>query len=317
MLYLLHGEDNFRSRQKLNKIKKDFAKQDPSKINLACFDIEEVEFKNIKQAIKAQPFLAKARLIIIKNLISKGHKNIQEKFYDLISNKEIPKSNNVVLFESDKVKKNSKLYKLLSKVGKVEEFNPLYGYQLDKWIENEMKNRGGKIDKKAISKLAVFVGSNLNQLDCEIDKLIAYKGSGEILEEDINLQVRAKLDDNIFNFVDALGHKNKSMALRLLHEQIEQGRNEIYLLTMIAYQLRNLIIIKSLHGQGLREQEISREAKMHPYVVKKTLAQVRNFELSKLKIMYHDLLEADISFKTGRAANKMLLLDMLVIKFCG
>lgn len=33
--------------------------------------------------------------------------------------------------------------------------------------------------------------------------------------------------------------------------------------------------------------------------------------------MYGDLLEADISFKTGRADNKMLLLDMLVMKFCG
>src|SRR3989339_674040 len=111
MLYLLYGENNFQSRQRLNKIKEDFIKQDPSKINLASFDIEEVEFKSIKQSIQSQPFLAKARLIVVKNLISKGHKNIQEKFYDLIKNKEIPKSNNVVFFEGNKIKKNSRLYK--------------------------------------------------------------------------------------------------------------------------------------------------------------------------------------------------------------
>jgi DNA polymerase-3 subunit delta len=205
----------------------------------------------------------------------------------------------------------------MQKEGKTEEFIAPFGYQLNSWIENEVKNRGGKINIKAISKLAAFTGNNLWQLDNEINKLILYKAGEEITEEDISLQVQAKLDENIFNFVDTLGQKNKSAALKLLHEQIEQGQNEIYLLTMIAYQLRNLIIIKNLKEQGRGEQEIATDAKMHPYVVKKTLAQVRNFELSKLKIMYHDLLEADISFKTGRAASKMLLLDMLVMKFCG
>lgn len=317
MIYLLFGEDNYQSRQKLNRIKEDFEEKDPSKINLASFDIEEKEYKNIKEAIQAQPFLAKSRLIVVYNLISKGYKGTQDKFYDLISNKEVPESNNIILFESNKVKKNSRLYKIVKKVGKVEEFNPLFGYQLNKWIEDEVKNRGGKINQKAISKLAAFVGSNLSQLDSEIDKLITYKIGEEITEEDIGLQVRARLDDNIFNFVDALGRKDKAMALRLLHEQIEQGQDEIYLLSMLSYQLRNLITIKNLSNFGINQNEIAKRAKIHPYVVKKTLGQVRNFDLDKLKIMYRDLLEADISFKTGRAADKMLLLDMLVMKFCG
>ena len=317
MIYLLFGEDNFQSRQKLEKIKEDFIKQDPSKINLAVFDIEETEYKNIKQAIQAQPFLAKTRLIIINNLISKGHKNIQEKFYDLIDAKEIPESNEVILFETGKVKKNIRLYKIIKKLGKIEEFNPLYGYQLNNWIENKIKIKKGKISKGAVSKLAVHVGNNLNQLSCEIDKLIVYKNGEEITEEDISLQVKAKLDDNIFNFVDALGRKDKSTALKLLHEQIEQGQNEIYLLTMISYQLRNLIIVKSLSDSGVNQSEVAQKAKLHPYVVQKTMSQINSFNSAKLKVMYHDLLEADISFKTGGAASKMLLLDMLVMKFCG
>ena len=317
MINLLYGEDNFRSRQRINKIKEDFIKQDPSKINMVDFDIESAEFKNIKEAMQAQPFLAKSRLIIINNLIAQGHKSIQEKFYDLIDNKEIPESNNVVLFERGKVKKNIRLYKIIKKLGKIEEFNPLFGYQLNKWIEDEAKDRGGKIVNSAVSKLAAYVGNNLSQLDCEIDKLIAYKNSEEIIEEDIDLHVRARLDDNIFNFVDALGRKDKGTALKLLHEQMEQGQNEIYLLGMISYQLRNLIAIKSLSNSGVAQNEIASKAKLHPYVVKKTMSQIRNFDLEKLKIMYHDLLEADISFKTGSASNKTLLLDMLVMKFCG
>jgi DNA polymerase-3 subunit delta len=317
MIYLLCGEDNFQSRQRINKIKEDFIKQDPSKINLATFDIEDVEYKSIKEAIQAQPFLAKSRLIIVNNLISKGYKNIQEKFYDLIDNKEIPESNEIILFESGKVKKNIRLYKIIKKLGKIEEFNPLFGYQLNKWIEDEFKNKGGKIGNGAISKLAAFVGNDLNQLNCEIDKLIVYKGDEEIIEKDIDLQVRAKLDDNIFNFVDALGRKDKSTALKLLHEQMEQGQNEIYLLTMISYQLRNLITIKSLSDLGVNQSEVAQKSKLHPYVVQKTMSQINSFDLEKLKVMYHDLLEADISFKTGGAFNKKLLLDMLVMKFCG
>jgi len=51
--------------------------------------------------------------------------------------------------------------------------------------------------------------------------------------------------------------------------------------------------------------------------VQKTMSQINSFNSAKLKVMYHDLLEADISFKTGGVASKMLLLDMLVMKFCG
>lgn len=317
MIYLLFGEDNFRSRKKLNQIRKDFIKEDPSKINLVCFDIEEAEFKNIKEAIQAQPFLAKSRLVVIENLISKGYKNVQEKFYDLIAKKEIPESNNVVLWEDNKIKKNIRLYKLINKMGKVEEFNLLFGYQLNKWIEELVKDKGGKINKEAVSKLAAFVGNDLNQLNCEIDKLVAFKLNKQIEIEDIDLQVKARLDDNIFNFVDALGRKDRSSALKLLHEQIRQGHDEIYLLSMISYQLRNLITVKSLSSLGVGQQEISKKARMHPYVIKKTINQIKSFDLEKLKNMYHDLLEIDISFKTSSAANKKLLLDMLVLKFCG
>lgn len=315
MITLLYGEDDFSSSRHLEKIKNDFEKKDPSRMNAAVFDVEDAEFKTIKEAVRAMPFLAEERLIVVKNLATKGSKDMQEKFAELIKSDQIPKVTRIVFYESGKIKKNTKIYKALNKAGELCEFSLLQGFKLNQWIEKEVQGRGGKIDKKAVEKLAAFVGGELWQQDLEIDKLISYKQKELILPEDVGLLVRARIDDNIFKFVDALGAKNRKESLRLLHDQIELGSNEIYLLTMIIYQLRNLISVKSLSTLGCNQNQISKQAGIHPYVVSKTLNQASRFDLSRLKAMYKDLLEADISFKTKKT-NPKLLLDMLVLKFC-
>lgn len=314
MITFLYGEDTFRSRQKLNQIKENFKKEDKSQINLEILDAEKIGFAEIKKKIKASPFLSKKRLIIIKNLMMCGSKTLQEKVAKLIENDQIPKTSDVVFWEKGEPKKN-KLFMVLTKTKNSHQFSLLSDFKLNRWIEDEVKRQGFKIEKKAIQKLAAYVGNDLCQLSHEIEKLVTFKAksSNFILAKDVDLLVRAKLDTNIFNFIDALGRKDKKEALRLLHEQIDSGQNEIYLLTMIAYQIRNLIIVKDLVNQGKKAYQISHLAKIHPYVVSKTLSQAKKFNLPELKKIYKNLLEADIAFKTSKG-NTLLLLDLLVTK---
>lgn len=316
MILFLYGEDTFRSRQKLNQIKENFKKEDKSQINLEILDAKEVEFTEVTKKVKALPFLSKKRLIIVENLLTHGPKHLQEKIGELILDNQIPKTSDVIFWDEGEPKK-SKFFKILAKPRISQQFTLLSGLKLNQWIKDEAKGQGFRIEKEATERLAAYVGNDLWQMSREIEKLATFKSqvSNVISLEDVDLLVRAKLDSNIFNFVDALASKNKKEALRLLHEQVEAGQNEIYLLTMITYQIRNLIIVRNLVDQNKSSYQISRLAKIHPYVVSKTLRQVNKFSLSGLKDIYRNLLEADIAFKTSKT-NTLLLLDLLVTKLC-
>ena len=323
MIIVLYGEDSYRSLQKLNEITERHRKIDKSKFNLSIFDGENLEFKKLKNAIEIISLLGGKKLIIVKNLLSKG------KDYTIKETAEytpkMSKSENavIVFYESEEFKKTSTLFKKLKKTSQCQEFQQLKPFELNKWIKEKFAKNNSIINRNAAEKLTAFVGPNLWQMENEIEKLILYKITNNkkqktITPEDIDLLVKAKIDTNIFNTIDALGRKNKKQAIKNLHEHIEQGVSEIYLLTMFVWQFRNLIMVKSLLDSKRKFSftatvEISKKIGLHPFVAKKATAQTKNFSLAQLKKIYRKLLKADLDIKTGKIDSKTVL-DMLVIE---
>jgi len=315
MLIFLYGEDNYRSRQKLNKLKANFLAKDSSGMNLQELDGARVELAELKNAVQAAPFIGEKRLIIVENLLSVKNKNLLAGVADLL-NQGLPESSVVVFWEAEMPDKRTKLFKLLTKQGQTEEITLLTGQALNKWIADEAVSREGKISAEATSKLAAYGGNDLWQMAQEIDKLVTYKKGTEITAGDVDELVKAKLDTNIFNFVDALGRQDKESALKLLHDQLASGEHALYLLTMITYQFRNLLIVKELLENGSNQYGLAKEAKMHPFVAQKTAQQAGNYSLGGLKMIYRKLLDLDAALKTSKIEPR-LGLDLLVVGLCG
>jgi DNA polymerase-3 subunit delta len=149
----------------------------------------------------------------------------------------------------------------------------------------------------------------------EIKKLVAYTENKKIEVKDIELLVRPKIETDIFKTIDALASKNKKPALELIHKHLEKGDSPLYLLTMINFQFRNLLTVKSyelgseFYANYMRI--LTKELGMHPYVVRKTLWQARKFSLEELKKIYQKIFEADLAIKTGRI-EPVTALDMLI-----
>ncbi|MFZ5559904.1 MAG: DNA polymerase III subunit delta, partial [Patescibacteria group bacterium] len=122
--------------------------------------------------------------------------------------------------------------------------------------------------------------------------------------ENVELLVRPGIDLNIFDMVDALGQKNKSRVLKLFSQHIEKGEDEFYLLSMFIYQIRNLLRIKSTPIAKLD---------LHPFVIRKTLYQVKNFTFEELKKIYYQLMTIDLEAKTGKT-DIMIALELFLAK---
>lgn len=320
MIIFLYGEDSFRSLQKLKEIKNKYLNSDKSGSGLSCFDFsEKAKSDDIISVFGMPNLLAPKRLVVVKNIISAGSPDEQKKMVDylkvdenIFSDKDLV----AVFWEKDNPRKNNSLFKILLDIKEVkkQEFSRLSGIKINQWILKRIKEIDDKssISKTALEKLALFCGGDSAVLDSEMQKLINYAGSKMISDNDVELLTKSKIESNIFSAIDALGAGDKRRAITLFHDNIKKGEDPFYLFSMIIYQFRNMIKIADLVERGfLSEYEISKETKMHPFVIKKTLSQIKTFTYDRLKKIYRKLARLDLAVKTGKMDMK-LALDKLV-----
>lgn len=303
MIYFIYGEDSYRSRQKLNEIILGYKKVHKSGLNLIYIDAEENDFGDFYSNFKITSMFAEKKLIVLKNIF--GNAKFQEEFFESVKNIEDLKDI-VVIYEDCPADQRTKFFKALQKYVKCQEFGYLAPAQLKKWIQNKVK-----INPDALELLVNFVGNNLWQMNNEINKLLNYKEGGIVEKENVELLVKPNIENDIFLTIDALAQKNKKQALFLFHKHIDNGENVLYLLSMIAYQFRNLLIIKELIDKKNQYQTIIKKSGLHPFVVKKSYYLCSQFTLPELKKIYWKIFQIDSDVKTGKIEPETAL-DLLI-----
>lgn len=318
MIIYIFGEDTFRSREFLRKSINEFkAKRDPQGYNTLIFNAESDDPGKILQDMLALPFLAEKRMIVLQNLLSAKNKEFLERVRELIEGNRIPDMNVVVIWQGEPMGKSGeakKMAEILAKGKYTYEFGAMDQADLVKWVLKEIKERGGSVDKRAAATLTADAG-DVWLLSSLIDQLVAYKNGAEIGTADVRLFIDEKVDDNIFNMVDAIISGNKKLAFKLINEQRRLGEDEPFLFAMIMRQFKILLQMRDLweREDNLTSDVMAKKLKLHPFVAKKSMPLVRKFTMPDLKRAYDELLEIDVKTKTG-LADQAVLIDFFVGK---
>ena len=319
MIIYIYGEDTFRSRQYLgDQVSKFKQARDPQGYNVTFLDAQKAEPGKIVSEILASPFLAEKRLLVVENILSISDKDFLQQLIDRIKDKKIPESNIVIFWQGEKlskVKDVKDLHALLAKEKYAQEFAPLIGSALIAWINTEVKKRNGKISGVAVNFLAQNSAGDMWFLNSLLDQLVAYVAEKEIGIADVNLFLDEKVDDNVFNMVEAIVGGNKKQAYKLLEEQRRLGEDDFKLFGLIVWQFRTLLAMRSLYEaeDNASSDVMAKELGLHPFVVRKNLGLVKRYNLKKLEEIYSELLQMDVKAKTGQA-DLGLALDLLVQK---
>ncbi len=313
MLIFLYGEDSYRSRQKLNEIVGRYKKIHKSGLNLDYLDDQNLVFQDFKQKFETVSMFDEKKLFILESVLS--NKNFKEEFFK--QKEGFLKSDNIVLFyEKGAGTQNDPLLKFLKKNSNSQEFEPLGGNKLKTWVKKEFEKRDIKIKigDKSLDKLIEFVGNDLWRMDNEIKKLADYRSDSQkvgILENDIEVRVKRKIESGVFKTIDALAENKKALALDLIHKHLEKGDAPLYLLTMINFQFRNLLEIKDLIEKYVPYYDILKQSSLHPFIVKKSYQQAQRFTFQQLKKIYQKIFEVDLGIKTGKIEPETAL-DLLI-----
>lgn len=307
MFITLYGAEPFLAEQKLKEIIDNYKKSQQSGLSFYLFSAsDDVDLNDFKSALDVVSMFAEKKLIVLKNLFLENDV-LAKQIYKYASDCGICEDKNtvVIFFEFGEPKQSKEFKKLLEKPNLSQEFKKIDASKFPLWIKKEFEKINVKIEPQAATLLARSVGDNMYRLKNEIDKLALYKKN--ITEKDVADMVRVDFHADIFSVIDAIAKKDKKLSLEILNNHIENGESEIYLLSMIIYQFRNLLRVKSLADDKKDAAQIAKDTGLHPFVVQKTLAATRLFSLNELKNIYKKLFDIDLKMKIGEIEPQMAL----------
>lgn len=205
-----------------------------------------------------------------------------------------------VFFVEENPSKGDPLFKkLVRKAKKVQEFKNLVGKDFEAALMKEAVRRGIEVSQGGITILASLSGYDLWIAVNELEKAHCLAQGGKITDSDLDGLAEAKTANDIFKTIDALARRDKRKALALLRGHIESGESPFYILSMITYQFRNVLKVKSAMNSGIAPREIPKILKIHPYVARKCEDFGRSLSQERLVALYRKIAEIDYSTKTG------------------
>ncbi len=299
MFYLFHGDDEHTKAKTLANLQRKLG--DPSLVDLNTnrFEGQSITFAELRHACDSIPFLAKKRLVVVKNL-AQAKPSFMDQLLAYLN--DIPETTRLVFMESKPLPASHPLRKAAESYenGYVKLFEHPKGSRLEGWIRRQGEERGGKIEPKAAHLLAINVGDNLIALENEIEKLVLYKGDLPVTADDVMLLCPYVAEANIFDLVDAVGSRHAKTAARLFNQKLSEGTDPFYLFAMIVRQFRLLIQVKELAVQKMPPPQIAREIGIHGFVADKLAKQSHNYTFEQLERIYAHLLDIDVAVKSGQ-----------------
>lgn len=273
MITVLTGSNSHLLLAELQKLTQNFIAEHGD-IALERLEADEASYERIQEALKSMPFLASKKMVVIKSPSSS--KQFTEKAEEIFD--QLPESTDLILVEP-KLDKRLQFYKLLKKKTELKEFNELDSRALASWLVGRAKEQNGSLSLADAQYLVERVGANQQIVSNELDKLLIY--NSKITKASIDLLTDAVPQSTIFELIEAAFAGNTKKALQLNLEQKAMGVEPQQVIAMLTWQLNVLAIIKTAGDKTA--DVVAKEAKLNPFVVRKSQNVARRLTLQEVK----------------------------------
>lgn len=288
MIVVLTGSNDFARAAELRNITAGFVKK-YSDFGLERIDASETEFGRLLENVASLPFLATRRMIILSNISANKllAENI-EQFLDAVAD------TTDLIIDERKFDKRLNLYKSLKKRADFRDFTELDERGLSNWLVSEARARGGELSSTDANHLVGRAGLNQMGLSNELDKLLSY--DPKITRQTIDDLVEPLPQSSVFELLDAAFAGNKKRTLELYEDQRKQQVEPQAIMGMIAWQLHTLTVVK--FNEKDNPDVLAKEAKLNPYVVRKSLNITNKLSQKDVKDLVGKALELDVRLKS-------------------
>lgn len=307
-IYFLMGEEPYYIDKISGFIEKNILTEEEKGFNQMVLYGRDVTIDDIVGNAKRYPMMAERQVVIIKEA-----QDLSRTIEKLVAYAENPQPTTVLVvnYKYKKIDKRKALYKTIKKIGVVYESKKLYENQIGEWIRRVLSPKDYSITPKATQMLVEFLGTDLNKIDNELEKLLIIlpKGSQitpEIIEENIGISK----DYNNFELRKAVGNKDVIKAQRIAKYFGDNPKSNPMVVTV---SLLFNFFSQLLQYHGLNDKSsrnVASVLRINPYFVNEYITAVRNYPMKKVSQVISTLREFDVKSK-GVGANAVPQSDLL------
>lgn len=312
-IYFLFGDESYYIDSVVSYIEKNVLTETEKAFNFQVLYGKEVEAMQIAESASRLPMMANHQLIIVKEAQQLNNIQALEDYLNKPSQTTIL----VLAYKHKNPDKRTAFFKNLiaSPHSAAMESKAIRDYEVAKWISAYAGEKKLNISPKGIEMLAEFLGADISKIVNEIDKLLMIKGVGaNISEEDIEKNIGASKDYNIFELTAALGEKNSEKAFRIL--QYFSANPKAFVLIMALGTINGLYqkIYLCKHAVHADDRELASILKVGPYFVKDYKRYASKYGLDQLEKTFELINEYDL--KSKGLGSKTLSDSELLTELC-
>jgi len=178
------------------------------------------------------------------------------------------------------------------------------------------KRLGLSIAPDVLTELAEMLGNDLARISNDLDKLSLYAGPGrQVTREDIELLVPEARQRGMFEFSDALAHKDRGRALDILDTLAQGGEYWPMQINLLAGLFRQALIVKE--ERLTNPNQVSgafqkRGMRIWPARARQILDMARQFTIDELESALIELFKADRDLRRERPDDRIIVEQLVV-----
>jgi DNA polymerase-3 subunit delta len=334
VLYVFYGQDQFRAREELARIRRELDRDGNlahNTVRIEGTEVRSLKPADLRAACHTASFFAEDRLVIVEGLLGRlggtrrrrgaggrtrtarsetSAASEAEEFLEVLSG--LPETTTVVLLDENV---SEGLRSELESLGTVRQFAVLRGDQLRGWAAERIRAQGATFAAGALDRLVSLIdGAHLGELASEIDKLITYANGRPVQIEDVDEMVSGAVQFQTWDLTDAVIEGRTDRALGVLRRMDTRSQPAQLLSYMLVRQYRQLMLAQAYLRDGLSAAQIGSQMGLQGFPLKKTIDQAGRYQSDRLETAYRRLLENDVAVKTGimdaDAAFEMLIVSL-------
>ncbi|MBI2054718.1 MAG: hypothetical protein HYT39_01310 [Candidatus Sungbacteria bacterium] len=279
MIYILYGQDSFRSRQKLREIIAEYQKKNEGTLDLHRFDAETDDPREIAEAGKSQSLFQKKKLVVIERP-SVNWEKLARVLKPVLKDWAEDKNVFVIFWDNAAGKDFNAFLKVVEPhAEKTQEYKQMSPGEVLRWFSEYIKDRKLGLSAENARELLAKYSQDTWQLVNEAEKVAL---GGEMAEP------LFLADEKIFRFIDA-ALVDQISALKELTNLRNRGIDDYYLYAALVNHVRTLLAV----ADGDTPSGI------HPFVLQKARAKTRRLSREYLKSVYTKLFFEDAKTKIG------------------
>lgn len=213
-VYFLMGEEDYYIDRISDYIMDTVLTETEKEFNLTLLYGSDTDIVSIINAARRYPMMSKYQVVIVRE--AQNLKNLDE----LIHYLQKPMSSTILVmcYKHGTLDRRKKITAKLEKAGVLFESKKLKDTQLPGFISSYLKRKQVEIEPKASEMMAEFVGTDLNRMAGELEKLIITLPAGQkrITAEQIERNIGISKDYNNFELRNALIEKDVFKANQIV-----------------------------------------------------------------------------------------------------